>query len=483
MRKTSFISVSAALAWAAQVAASFPSNATFPNASKYLVGKHLPGIPFEVPHSWAGLMPISGKKNESRELFFWLWAPSGDVGHDDITIWLNGGPGCSSLEGALSETGPILLPKSPKGVATPNPYSWTNLSHVLFVETPVGVGFTRGEPNIHNEYEHAKEFYGFLKQFFKTFKELQGKRLWLTGESYAGMYIPYMAHEIYNHPANASGINLKGIGINDPSFTTNFLGAEAPAYEFIKQNQHVIGLNDSAVSQIAHVAKKQGLLTYVQDHLHYPPRSHIHVPTQYSSERSVWEMANKLATSTNSCFSVYEIKPNCTLDYDSLGMPLNSQQASKKNFLNSHPELKKELNVNPHTVWKECTDQSVFANKKGVDQTLNPDRTVLPGVIEKNQRTVIQHGTWDFVLIANGSALAIQNMTWGGKTGFQSPPRAPIRFDDRVHGTIHEERGLTFALVDRAGHMIPQFKPKTAYKLQQYLLGQITKHNLTHPSS
>ena len=468
------------LSWAAQAIALQPSNATFPDANKYLVSKHLPGIPFEVPQSWAGLMPISGSKNETRELFFWLWARTGDVGHDDITIWLNGGPGCSSLEGALSELGPILLPRSPKDVAAPNPYSWTNLSHVLFVETPVGVGFTRGKPNIHNEYDHAREFYGFLEQFFKTFKELQGKRLWLTGESYAGMYIPYMAHEIYSHPSNTSGINLQGIGINDPSFTTDFLGEEAPAYEFMKQNQHLIGLNDSAIAQIGDVAKKQGLLTYVQDHLQYPPRGHIHVPPQYSSKRSVWETANELAMSTNRCFSVYEIKPNCTLDYDALGMPLNSQEASKKNFLNAHPELKKELHVDPHKVWKECTDRSVFANRDDEDFTSSPDRTVLPNVIEKSQRTVIQHGTWDFVLIANGSALAIQNMTWGGRMGFQTPPRAPIRFDGRVHGTIHEERGLTFALVDRAGHMIPQFKPKVAYKLQQYLLGQVTQQNLTH---
>lgn len=455
------------------------SKDTFPDAQKYLVNQSLPGIPFKVPHSWAGNMPISGHKNETRELFFWLWTPSGDVGHDDITIWLNGGPGCSSLEGALSEMGPITLPTSPKGEATPNPYSWTNLSHVLFIETPIGVGFTLGEPNIRNERQHAKEFYGFLQQFFQTFKELQGKRLWLTGESYAGMYIPYMAHEIYSHPRNASGINLQGFGINDPSFTTDFLGEEAPAYEFLKQNQHIIGLNNSAMAQIRDVAKKQGLLTYVEDNLHYPPQGHIRVPSQYSPKRSVWETGNRLATSTNHCFSVYEIKPNCTLDYDPLGMPLNAMEASKKNFLNAHPDLKKALHVNPHTAWKECTDKAVFATKNGWDHSNSPDRTVLPGVIEKSKRSVIQHGTWDYVLIANGSALAIQNMTWGGKMGFQKAPHTPIRFDGKVHGTFHEERGLTFALVDRAGHMIPQFKPKTSFKLQQYLLGQITQRNLS----
>ncbi|WFD42919.1 carboxypeptidase D [Malassezia psittaci] len=437
---------------------------------------NVPGIPFKLPHSWAGNLPISAKKNESDELFFWLWEPANDVGHDDVVVWLNGGPGCSSLEGLFQENGPFSLPMQKEWVVKQNPYSWTNLSHVVWVENPVGVGFTKGTPDIKGERDLAREFYGFLEQFYETFAELKGKRLWITGESYAGMYIPYIAHEIYQHPTNASGINLQGISINDPSFTTDFLGEEAPAFEYFEKYYSVMGLNQSSVESVRSKAKKLGVETYVADNLHYPSQGPITVPSQFNlSEDSIWEPIYDIA-SKNPCFSIYEIKPNCDFQYDPLGAPLNSQDSSKTNFINDTPGLKKAIHAETSKAWVECTETNVFKAAKGqTDPSTAPDRSVLPNVIEKNQKTVIQHGTYDYVLIANGSALAIQNMTWNGKMGFEKKPSTPIKFDGKTHGVMGEERGLTFALVDGSGHMIPQFKPKTAYKLQQYLLGQVSK--------
>ena len=66
---------------------------------------------------------------------------------------------------------------------TVNEYSWTNLSSMLYIEQPVGTGYSQGVPNINNEEDLAAQFVGFLQQFLEVFSELKGKKAYLTGES------------------------------------------------------------------------------------------------------------------------------------------------------------------------------------------------------------------------------------------------------------------------------------------------------------
>lgn len=85
---------------------------------------------------------------------------------------------------------------------------------MIWIEQPVGVGFTQGTPNITNEIELADEFRGFWKSFIDTF-DLKTWDVYVTGESYAGYYVPYIADSFIG--ANDTDYyNLKGISINDP---------------------------------------------------------------------------------------------------------------------------------------------------------------------------------------------------------------------------------------------------------------------------
>ena len=128
----------------------------------------------------------------------------------------------------------------------------------------------------------------------------------------------------------------------------------------------------------------------------------------------------------------------------------------------------------------------------------------LPNVIDTTKNVIIGHGALDFVLVANGTLLSIQNMTWGGQMGFQSPPTEPlyVPFHDDpslssiagsgVMGTAHTERGLTYVGVALSGHMIPQYAPSAAYRHLEFLLGRVsslsstesftTNSNVTQPS-
>jgi len=82
-----------------------PQNA---NATKFKVdGNNIPFVDFNVGESYAGLLPISDEDDVS-ELYFWFFPSDNPSADDEILIWLNGGPGCSSLEGLLQENGPFI---------------------------------------------------------------------------------------------------------------------------------------------------------------------------------------------------------------------------------------------------------------------------------------------------------------------------------------------------------------------------------------
>jgi carboxypeptidase D len=138
---------------------------------------------------YSGLIPID-MDDPSRALFF-VFQPTVGKPVDEITIWLNGGPGCSSLEGFFQENG-LFIWSWGMYQPTINPYSWVNLTNVLWVEQPVGTGFSIGNVTATSEEEIAQNFTDFFLNFQKIFG-ISKFKIYVTGESYSGRYVPYIS--------------------------------------------------------------------------------------------------------------------------------------------------------------------------------------------------------------------------------------------------------------------------------------------------
>ena len=124
-----------------------------PKSGKFLVnGSALPLVDFDVGESYAGTLPISDHPDESRKLYFWFFPSSNEAAQNEITIWLQGGPGAASTGGLLLENGPFLWQP---GTAKPtrNTFSWNILTNMVWIDQPVGTGFSVGTPNITDEYQ------------------------------------------------------------------------------------------------------------------------------------------------------------------------------------------------------------------------------------------------------------------------------------------------------------------------------------------
>jgi carboxypeptidase D len=284
-------------------------------------------VNFDIGESYAGLLPISSAPDAGK-LYFWFFPSSNPNATDDLTIWLNGGPGCSSLEGFLQENGPFLWQY---GTFKPvkNPWTWVNLTNMLWVEQPVGTGFTQGVSTETSEEEVAKSFLGFFKNFADTFN-FKNKKIYITGESYAGMYVPYIADAMFNKN-DTTYFDVHGTMIYDPSINSDagqlcsrilvkFISltipsvlANVPAVPYVNAFDNIFNLNDTYMADLQDRHKKCGYADFIDKYLVFPPVPGK-MPSAPQTRRpgcNIWRDVQNAVTKVNPCFDVYDISTTC----------------------------------------------------------------------------------------------------------------------------------------------------------------------------
>ncbi|KAJ8553510.1 hypothetical protein K7X08_024188 [Anisodus acutangulus] len=184
----------------------------------------LPGQPQVGFQQFSGYVTVDDKKQ--RSLFYYFIEAETDPASKPLVLWLNGGPGCSSLGvGAFSENGPFR----PRGqVLVKNEHSWNKEANMLYLESPIGVGFsysanTSSYETVNDEIT-ARDNVVFLLRWFHKFPQYRKSNLFLTGESYAGHYVPQLAKLVMAYNKKQKLFNLKGVALGNPvlEFATDF---------------------------------------------------------------------------------------------------------------------------------------------------------------------------------------------------------------------------------------------------------------------
>ncbi|SZF01311.1 unnamed protein product [Blumeria hordei] len=474
------------------------------DTSKFFVnGSALPEFTFDIGESYAGSIPISSDINDPNQLWFWFFPSTNPLAEREVTIWLNGGPGCSSLDGLIQENGPFLWQS---GTYQPiqNPYSWTNLTNVIYIDQPVSTGFSSGNITVENENDVSTHFLAFWKNFISKFK-MEGYEVYITGESYAGQYIPYIASAMLD-ANDTTYYNVKGIQINDPSINDNDVLIQVPVVPALNYYQNVIGLNDTFLASIQARAKSCGYTDFFEKYTtSFPPPGPIPpAPSSQVSGCDLYDDIYRAIYYVNPCFNIYHLTDFCPYTWNTLGFP--SLAGGPNNYFN-RSDVQKVINAPPKSFFECQGGPNLFPKgDHSAPSALGP----LPSVIERTNNVIIGHGMLDFLLFANGSLITIQNMTWNGFQGFQNMPSREMNLLVPYHDSLeyilevansaipglspqydtagagyqghwHTERGLTFTTINLAGHMVPQYTPGASYRQLEFLLGRI--NSLDQPGS
>ncbi|XP_050368614.1 serine carboxypeptidase-like 31 [Argentina anserina] len=425
---------------------------------------NLPGQPSVEFQHYAGYVTVN--ETNGRALFYWFYEAATNPDLKPLVLWLNGGPGCSSVGyGATQEIGPFIVGTDGYGLSFNN-YSWNKEANMLFLESPVGVGFSYS--NTTTDYDNlgddftANDAYAFLHKWFLKFPSYRTRAFYIAGESYAGKYVPELAELINDKNTDPSmHIDLKGILLGNPEtsdaedwrglvdYAWSHAVVSDETHKIIRENCDFDG--DTWSNKNCTQAVDEVLKQYKE----------IDIYSLYTSV-----CIGDTASSDNGAMQVMTMKTTSTMMPRIMGGYDPCLDDYSKKFYN-RADVQKALHVsNGHQLknWSICSVK-IFNDWTDSKPSMLP---IYKKLIAAGMRIWVYSGDTDGrvpVLSTRYSLSALGlpiTKAW-----------TPWYHQKQVSGWFQEYEGLTFATFRGAGHAVPCFKPSNSLALfASFLLGE-----------
>ncbi|EPS28704.1 hypothetical protein PDE_03650 [Penicillium oxalicum 114-2] len=468
--------------------------------TQYLV-RSLPDTP-SLPINWAGRLPVPGRK-VGDEIFFWLFESETPT-HGENLIRLLGG------------NGPISFIDNSTSLER-NPYSWTRLGNVLYIDQPVGAGFsTASNPYpVRNNEMVVADFVAWLNGFLTLFPHLSSKKIHLMGESYAGIYIPYFTEALLQ--SNTwTPLNIRSMSIGDGSWGNAAAMSSVGIGAYVQSQAAMVKIPTDILDAFAAADQVCGFADMLAQAKIYPPEDKFTIPENpenfnYRRRRrrdmtDVWNSTCSITPRTVGDVNMSIFNSTCygpcatystVMDYmdtasaDGSGIPCfdvydihhdcgTIQTMNLMTSFFSRTDVQDALHVSGRGTYSAC-NSTILSTLLGAPSVVPPAYTILPDLVTQHNISLhIYNGEWDMLLNHIGTELAIQNMTWRGAQGFSTEPKRPFFGDDpmpvtqpghtgetrgenKVAGFWGQERGVSYHLFKGAGHSVFANKPREMF--------------------
>ncbi|KAG5145984.1 hypothetical protein JHK84_031527 [Glycine max] len=382
---------------------------------------------YSLPHSKAARM-------------FYFFFESRNNKDDPVVIWLTGGPGCGSELALFYENGPFHIANNLS--LTWNDYGWDQASNILFVDQPTGTGFSYSseESDIrHDETGISNDLYDFLQEFFKAHPEFVKNDFYITGESYAGHYVPALASRVNQGNKQNQGIhiNLKGFAIGN-------------------------GLTNPAIQYQAYpdFALDNGIITNAE----YDNISKLIPGCEQAAKTCVLDKNGEVQF-TNCTVLIhkvqyYDIRKKCVgeLCYDF---------GNVEEFLNQK-KVKSALGVRDDLQYVLC---STTVHAAMLQDWMRNMEVGIPSLLEDGIKLLVYAGEEDLICNWLGNSRWAHAMEWSGQKAFGTSSTVKFVVDGVEAGSLNSYGPLSFLKVHGAGHMVPMDQPKVALQMLKSWMG------------
>lgn len=425
------------------------------NADKITV---LPGLD-TLPHfdMYSGYLDVT----DTKKLHYWFVESQGDPATDPVVLWLNGGPGCSSMEGFFAEHGPLHL--NDDETISMNPWAWNMNANMIYMEAPIGVGFSTGSAADMKDITDdttASDNRDALKAFFTKFPMYLPNGLYVSGESYAGIYVPTLMAKIADDDVLSAHYKGAAIGNGLYSWEKN-----QQSIIFFAKYHGLIDNNNWA--EIVTNCCTDGN-TAKCDFFNYPNdtcKSLINtvVNLTWSGGLDVYNLYSECAGGISKQKTMehillnYDLPVSFTPRFD--GPPCTDDNALETYF--NTAAVKSAIHVDKDITWVLCAaDLNYTTTVQDVSQYIEHTWSKVP-----DSRVMLYAGDVDMACNFLGGEMFADALNLPLKEAYTEWTYIAADKTKQVGGWYKKFDRLSWITVKGAGHMVPTDKPIQAYDM------------------
>eukprot|EP01084_Bolivina_argentea_P120315 213248_1 len=408
---------------------------------------------------YSGYLYAGGKNGTNNSYFYWFFESRNNAPNDPLIMWLQGGPGCSSQIANLVENGPCHIINNGSNINDTilNPYSWNSKANLLYVDQPTNTGFSIGSPAT-KMHEISKDMWIFLKHFYFKFPKYFQNGFFISGESYAGHYIPHIVHYIHKqnknnpkHKIPLTGFAI-GNGLTDPLTQLPFY-AQMAYNSSTAINSHFPGLPISQTVYKQMENNIQNCIPFIKTCYDTKNRESCHNATKCFHAIVFHGEVNATGVNKYNLDIKCEMKHLC---YDFIAI---------NNWLNIEI-IESIIGINTNMTWKECNSH-VRHILEPSGASMSNSRQLIKQPLNDGIRGLIYAGDFDFVCNWLGNQAWTLKLKWNGQKSFVNSKMSQWIVNGKIVGEIRQGNNTDFSFVriKNAGHMVPMDQPEIALEL------------------